>query len=154
MRNLLLVLLLSLPALALPTPHEVVNKLYRTHIKTQDMRKTVAQLPRSFSPEFLGILQRALAKPTVDIDIFTHSQTSLSDFILDPVTPKQSRNAQVHVQVWVSSRLGQHAGPPEKVTYYLTDEEDGAGYQITDIQFLSKPHFKVREFLLPLADGR
>lgn len=150
MRKLLLVLLFSLPALALPTPEEVVTKLYRTHLKTQDMRKTVAQTPRSFSPEFLALLQKALPNPNVETDIFTHSKTLMTDFEIADTT-MQAVQAQVHLQIWTGSRIGQQNGQPDKATIYLVDSELGAGFQVSDIQFLTKPRFKVFEFLTSLA---
>ena len=153
MRNLLLVLLLSIPALALPTPQQVVSKIYHAHLKTQDMRKTVAELPRSFSPEFLDILQRALARPGVDFDIFTHGQGKMSDFFVDD-TVTQSKDAQVHVKVWMGERIGQQSGLAQDVTLYLTNNDDGRGFQVYDIQFPGKPRFKVRDFLTPIAEGR
>ena len=150
MRKLLFVLLLSLQALALPTPEEIVSKLYRTHLKTQDMRKTVAQNPRCFTPEFLELLNKALPKPAVDTDIFTHRKESMSDFELGPTTT-QPGQAQVHVEIWTGGRLGQQKGEPEQATLYLITVNDGVGYQVNDIQFSSqKNRFKVGDFLRDL----
>ena len=150
MRKLLFVLLLSLPALALPTPEEVVSKLYRTHLKTQDMRKTVAQNPRCFTPEFLELLNKALPKPAVDTDIFTHRKECMSDFELGPTTT-QPGQAQVHVEIWTGGRLGQQKGDPDRATLYLITVNDGVGYQVNEIQFSSQNNrFKVGDFLRDL----
>lgn len=148
MRKLLLVLLLSLPALALPTPEEVVSKLYKIHLKSQDMRKTVAQFGRGFTPEFQTLLDKGLAK--ADSDIFTHQKANLDDFELKAAT-LQSNQAQVDVQLWTGGRLGQHSGPPSIATVYLLDLEDGVGYRVNDIQFQTKPRFKIRDFLTSLV---
>ena len=147
MRKLLLVLLLTLPALALPTPEEVVNKLYRTHLKNKDVRKTVAELPRSFDPEFLDIINQALAKPTMNIDIFTHTQGNLTDFAVGTTTMWTTR-AEVHVRLWTGEHVGQQKSDPEDLTVYLIDKEQGAGYQIEDFQFMTKPRFKTRDYLM------
>ncbi|MBN9419785.1 hypothetical protein ABS71_02640 [bacterium SCN 62-11] len=147
MRNLLFVLLLSLPALALPSAEEVVTKLYRTHLKTQDMRKTVAQNGRCFTPEFLELLEKALSKPEANIDIFTHRKESMSDFELGPTTI-QGNQAQVHVEIWTGGRVGLQKGEPEKATLYLITVNDGVGLQVNDIQFTTtRPRFKVADFL-------
>lgn len=147
MRKLLLILLLSLPALALPTPEEVVTKLYRTQLKTQDMRKTVAQNPRCFTPEFLDLVQKAMSKPALDTDIFTHRKESMSDFELGPTT-LQANQAQVHLEIWTGGRVGQQKGEPERATLYLITVNDGVGFQVDDIQFTStRPRFKVGDFL-------
>lgn len=150
MRKLLLVLLLSLPALALPTPEEVVIKLYRTHIKTQDAAKTMTQLPRTFTPEFRALIDKGLAKQGLDSDLFTHQKASMTDFELGD-TAVQTTQAQVHLQIWTGGRLGQQKGVPENATIYLVDLEDGVGYQIDDIQFQTKPRFKLRDFLKSLV---
>lgn len=152
MRKLLLILLLSLPALALPAPEEVVSKLYRTHLKTKDMRKTVAEAPRCFTPEFLALLQKALPNSAVDTDIFTHSQTPMSDFEIEE-TFRQPVQAQVHLQIWTGARIGLQTGQPQKAVLYLVDLELGSGYQIKDIQFLSTPRFKVFDYLTSLVGG-
>ena len=148
MRKLLLVLLLSLPALALPTPEEVVTKVYRSHIRNQDMGKTVAQVPVCFTPEFLALLNKAM--PKLDQDVFTHLKTKMTDFELDN-TSVQTTQAQVHLQIWTGERIGQQKGDPEKATIYLIDLEEGKGYQIEDIQFQTRPRFKIRDFLKSLV---
>lgn len=150
MRKLLLILLLSLPALALPTPEEVVSKLYRTHLKTQDVRKTVAQLPRGFTPEFQELLDKALSK--VDTDIFTHQKANLADFELAETTVHTTQ-AQINVQIWTGGRLGQHLSEPSLATVYLLDLEDGVGYRVDDIQFKTRPRFKIRDFLSSLLNS-
>lgn len=152
MRKLLLVLLLSLPALALPTPEEVVSKLYRTHLKTQDQRKTVAEVPRCFAPEFLEVLQKALPNPALEGDLFTHNKATMTDFEIAD-TSRQAVQAQVHLQIWTGGRIGQQTGQPQKATLYLVDRELGAGFQIIDIQFLTKPRFKVFDYLTSLVGG-
>jgi hypothetical protein len=150
MRKLLLVLLLSLPVLALPTPEEVVIKLYRTHIKTQDASKTVAQLPRTFTAEFRALIDKGLAKQGLDSDLFTHQKANMTDFELT-TTSVQTTQAQVHLQIWTGGRLGQQKGEPQEATIYLLDLEGGVGYQIDDIQFQAKPRFRLREFLKALV---
>lgn len=152
MRNLLLVLLLSLPAMGLPTPDEVVSKIYRTHLKAQDMRKTVAQNPRCFTPEFQALLQKSLSKPSVDFDIFTHSKESLSDFEVAAVT-QQATQAQVQLELWLGGRPGQQKGQPQRATVYLINLEGGAGFQVEEIQYPTRPRFKISEFLRSLADN-
>ncbi|MFN8613562.1 MAG: hypothetical protein U0931_38845 [Vulcanimicrobiota bacterium] len=153
MRKILFLLLLTLPALALPTPEELVTRLYRTHLKTQDMRKTVAQLPQAFSPEFLETAKQALARPGADTDIFTHTKAMLTDFAVDDATIWTSR-AEVHLRFWTGDRVGQQKSVPQPVTVYLIDEEQGAGYQVQDIQFPGRPPFKVRDYLTQLTGGQ
>ncbi|MBS2040860.1 hypothetical protein JST97_38085 [bacterium] len=145
MRNFLLVLLLTAPALALPSPEELITKIYRTHLKTHDARQTVSKFPRAFSPEFLELINQA----PLDTDIFTHTQATLTDFAVESSTLWTNR-AEVHVRFWTGDRLGQQKSPPQDVTVYLSDAEEGAGFQIQDIQFPGRPAFKVYDHLLKL----
>ena len=150
MRKLLLVLLLSLPVLALPTPEEVVVKLYRSHLKNQELGKTVAQVPGCFTPEFLALLNKALEKRDVDTDLFTHQKSKMTEFELGN-TAVQTTQAQVHLQIWAGDRVGQQNRDPQNATIYLVDLQEGKGYQIEDIQFQTRPRFKVADFLKSLV---
>lgn len=142
MRKLLCLLLLSLPALASPTPEELVTRLYRTHLKTQDTRQTLSQSARAFQPEFLEILNRAPA----GADILIHTPGKLTDFAVEPASLWTTR-AEVRVKLWTGDRLGQQKSVPQDVTFYLSDAEEGAGFQIQDIQFPGRPGYRVRESL-------
>lgn len=151
MRNLLFLILLSLPALALPSPEEVVTKIYRIQLKTQDMRQTVAQTQRCYTPEFLVLLEKSLKKTTIETDIFTQSKEKLSDFELGSVS-RQATQAQVQLELWLGGRVGQQKGQPQKVTLYLIDLEHGAGFQVEDIQYPTRPRLKMSEFLRQISE--
>lgn len=144
--------MLSLPALAIPTPDEVVSKVYNTHLKTQDMQKTIQQVPKCFTPGFLGILERALKsqppKPFVDVDVFCNNQMGLGDFEVVRCDT-QGYNSEVRIKVWDSRSKRQ--GKPQLARVILTDVKDGDGYQIKDIEWESNPPFKVRDYLIPIA---
>jgi hypothetical protein len=150
MRKLLLVLLLSLPVLALPTPEEVVTKLYRTHLKSHDVRTTISSLPRTFEPEFVSIYNQAVAKSQLNTDIFTHTQGTLTDFAVAPATLWTTR-AEVRVKLWTGDHVGQQKSEPIDATVYLFDQETGQGYQVQDIQFMEKPRLRIRDYLMALA---
>ena len=148
-------LLLSLPALAIPAPDEVVSKLYKTHKQTQDMQKTIRQVPKCLTPGFLGIMERALKgqppKPFVDVDVFCNNQMGLGDFEIVR-SEVQGYNAEVRIKVWDSRSL--RKGKPQVARVILTDVKDGDGYQIKDIEWDGTPTFKVRDFLTKIATGQ
>lgn len=157
--------LLTLPAVARP-PAEVVQTLYDTHVATGDQRKTVQLLAHCFTPGFLGILERALKRqppnPFVDVDIFANNQMGLGFFEVGKATVK-GKEATVPVDLWIgrvnpANRFDRKLLTRIQVTVFLTDVEEGQGFQIRDLEFLPTQHnpkpFRIREWLLPIAEGR
>ena len=164
-KRLLMVLLLSLPALALP-PSRVVKKLYDTHLTTHGSRETVQRVPQCLTPGFLGIVERALRRqppgPWVDVDLFTNNQMGFGFYEMG-AEEIHGKDAIVNISLWIgrvdpNNRFNKKLLSQQKARIYLTDVGDGDGFQIRDIEFLptrSNPKsFWIRAWLVPIADGR
>lgn len=175
---LAIVFLLTMPLWAAP-PEEVVRQLYQTHLETDRLDQTVQRASRCFTPGFLGVIERALARKPgpsgyVDVDFLTHSQGGWGDFEVGQ-TFVTGKNAVVMLKVWSGLRSHGPDGPlppeerkamrkritPQQVKIYLTDVGDGDGFQIKDIEFPAHqegnekiPAFQVRAWLKGIADGR
>lgn len=115
--------MLSLPALALAAPDQVVSKVYNTHLKTQDMRKTIQQVPKCFTPGLLSILERAL-KGQPPRPIRGHRYF---------LQQSDGSHSEVRIKVWDSR--SKRKDKPQLGRVILTDVKDGDGYQIRDIEW-------------------
>lgn len=173
---LCLFLLLSAWAWARP-PAEVVDQLYTVHLKEDNLRVTTQKAASCFTPGFLGLIERALARTPssgryVDADFLTNSQGGWGDFEIGPTTVK-GKDATVKVKVWSGLRSHGPDGPlplserkamhqrikPQQLTVYLTDV--GEGFQIKDLEFAAYsagaeqlPAFRVRPWLKDLSEHK
>ena len=161
-------------AWALP-PDEVVRRVYDEHLREDRLDLTVARTENCFTPGFLGIIERALARKQgsgawVSIDFLTYSQGGWGDFEIGPVSIA-GKEATVQVQVWSGLRSHGPDGPlppdkrkamrasiqPQQLKVSLVDL--GQGFQIKDLEFAPSgqgdrhmPAFHVRPWLKQIAD--
>ena len=173
-------LTLSLAALLISsawarTPAEVVRRVYNVHLQEYRLEQTVEQTTECFTPGFLGIIERALARQPgrggfVDIDFLTNSQGGWGDFEVRPVSVT-GKAAVVQVKIWSGLRSHGPDGPlplaqreamrrrvqPQQLTVYLVDL--GQGFQIKDLEFAPfgqgnqrTPAFHVRPWLKKLSE--
>ena len=164
----LLVLLLSLPVFARP-PEDVVRQVYSTHLRRNSLEKTVAEVPKCFTPGFLGVIKRALARTPqsggsyVDADFFVNSQGGWGDYKVGPASIT-GKDAVVPITLWTGLRseavrtdpVKRKSWPTTQAKVYLTDVGDG--FQIHDLEFLpragEKFSFRVRPWLEGIASGK
>lgn len=156
-------------------PAEVVRRVYDVHLQEDRLDRTVARTEDCFTPGFLGIIERALARKPgpggfVDIDFLTNSQGGWGDFEIGPVSIT-GKEATVQVRVWSGLRSHGPDGPlapaerkamrtriePQQLKVYLVDV--GEGFQIKDFEFAPSgqgsqrlPAFHVRPWLKDLAE--
>lgn len=156
-------------------PAEVVRRVYEVHLQEDRLDRTVARTEDCFTPGFLGIIERALARKPgsgawVDIDFLTYSQGGWGDFEIGAVSSR-GQEATVQVQVWSGLRSHGPDGPlppaerkamrariqPQKLKVSLVDL--GQGFQIKDLEFAPSgqgdpptPAFQVRAWLKQVAD--
>lgn len=178
-----LCLLLPSPLLAAP-PAEVVRTLYQIHLQEDRLDRTIRKADFCFTPGFLGVIERALARKPgpgghVDVDFLTYSQGGWGDFEVDQ-TSLSGKEATVKLRVWAGLRSHGPDGPlplaerkamrkriqATPVTIFLIDVGDGDGFQVRDIEFPAydykmpdgstdkRPRFRVREWLQKIGQGR
>ena len=179
MRWLLCFLLLTITVWA-REPEAVVEDVLRTHLEQQNLSKTVAATSKCFTPGFLGVIERALARRPgsnggayVDSDFSSNSQTELGHYEVGRAQIA-GKDAQVPVKVWSGLRSLNTLKDPSKraswpyivkAKYHLTDVGDGDGFQIKDIEWLPRtvtyegkstpiPAFWVRKWLEQIGTGR
>lgn len=147
MRWYLFLFLLATPILA-QTPEEVVRKAYQTHLDSRGFQKTLATCQQCFTPEFLDIMERALAKKPggpgrfVDWDFFVGSQAGFVKFEVGQAEPDGARTL-VPILVWNDERgyrLESDSRKRDEMYSPLIIElvDHGSGYQIDDIWVLPK----------------
>ena len=135
---------MALPALA-RTPEETVKKVYQSHLTSKSFQETLSQCEDCFTPGFLSVMQRALAKKPgkgsfVDFDFFVNSQAGFAKFEVGQASV-EGKKALVPIRVWNDSRGYEFEKDPARrkamafpALIHLTDV--GKGLQITDIEFL------------------
>lgn len=167
MRKLTLFILLTLLLLpcwadnhkqATRSPASVVQQLYKTHLATQNLIKTVQKDGKCFTPGFRIIIVDALKKAPqnssnfVDVDFLINSQTELGDFEVLKTTeiPKKKEPDKalepewtVEVRVWTGLNSRKSAQDKSKrdswpyvfpARFYLIDV--GEGPQIREIEWV------------------
>ena len=147
MRWILCFLLLSAAVWA-RQPEVVVEDVLSTHLRVQNLEKTVRATTRCWTSGFLGVIERALARRPgqgggayVDSDFLSRSQTELGFYEVGRATVT-GKEARVPVKVWNGLRSLKELKDPKKragwqwtckATYHLTDV--GEGFQIKDIVY-------------------
>lgn len=177
MRGLgVLLFLLVFPALGASTPTAVVNEVYTAHRARPEMGRTVKEHAACFTPGFLGVIERALAKKPgsgdfVDADFFFNTQDGGSDFELG-AEEVHGKDATVLVQVF---QRGDYRNPKpdpnwrakvKKIPLRVVLTDVGQGFQIKDLEWLPYDYkwpdgsvhrmegYSVRQMLEKIANSR
>ena len=150
MRTSLLLLCLLLcvgPALAKPGPSDVVKKVYDMHLREGSFKKLFSQCETCFTPGFLGVIDRALAKKPgssdfVDFDFMLNTQDGGMEYELGE-TKVDGKRATVDMLVF---QRGDYRNPnpdPDwrkkvvKTPVRIDLADVGQGWQISNIVFRS-----------------
>jgi hypothetical protein len=174
MRLWIFFLFLAVSAAA-QTPEDTVRRVYETHFTTGSLAETVRLCESCFTPGFLGVMERALAKKPgsdsfVDFDFFVNSQAGFAHFEVGKAV-KTGKEAVVGIRIWNDERGYRMESDPKRreqlsVPAQIHMIDVGNGLQIKDIEFLPREEVSpdgetfqieghhIRATLLKIAEGR